>query len=90
MPGLYAHTTRSAGTILTAAIYNADHNQHIEKAEPRFIDDMSPSVTDFRRTRNPGTAGSETLPVSLQQELEIVRWVIHQQHPTDTHWYTFS
>ncbi len=79
MAGLYAHTTRADGTTLTAAIYNADHQNHINNHVPSQMDDYSSNAAEMQTQTNPGDQGSESLSTSLAGELERIRYVIAQQ-----------
>lgn len=89
MPALYPHTTRSTGTVLTAAIYNADHENHITNGIPSQLDDYSSDVTQMRSTVSPGTVGAESLPTSLAGELERIRHVLKTVHG-GAQWYPGS
>lgn len=71
MSGLYSHTTRAVGTILTAAIYNADHQNHIDNQTPQQTDDYSVDLTQSRAQTKP-----DTLATSLAGELERLRYVL--------------
>lgn len=84
--GLYSHTTRGIGTVLTAAIYNADHNNHITNANPSQHGGYSDNVAEMRLMVNPGGVGSESLAGSLAAELSRLRFVINRIAGT-THWY---
>lgn len=86
MPGLYSHTTRATGTVLTAAIYNGDHQNHIDNLIPSMIDDQSPNVAAMQATTSPGGVGTESLPTNLQGELERIRHVIKTMH-SGAQWY---
>lgn len=74
--GLYTHTTRGTGTILTALIYNADHVNHITNQNPEMTGAYSDSVGEFQTTFDPGGVGSENLPASLADELGALRFAI--------------
>lgn len=74
--GLYSHTTRSVGTILTAAIYNSDHQNHITNQNPSMTGGYSDDVTQMKLTSSPGATGSESLAASLADELERLRFAI--------------
>ena len=87
MAGLYSHTTRSTGTTLTAAIYNTDHQNHIDNAVPEQIDDYSSSVGQMQTQTDPGEEGSESQATTLAGELERLRWVIKEMKGTE-YWYT--
>jgi hypothetical protein len=90
MPGNYSHTTRSTGTILTATIYNGDHQNHIDNQTPLGTDDYSASQSQMQSTVDPGAVGSESLPTSLAGELERLRYVINRilhGGAASKHWY---
>ena len=86
MPGLYSITTRSTGTVLTSAIYNSDHQNHLDNHVPAQMDDHSPDVATMQTTADPGEVGSESLAASLKDELEQLRFAITESKGT-THWY---
>lgn len=74
--GLYTHTTRGTGTILTALIYNGDHQNHITNQNPEMTGAYADSVGEFQTTFDPGGVGTENLPASLADELGALRFVI--------------
>lgn len=79
MPGLYSITTRAAGTVLTATIYNADHQNHVDHQTPDSTDDWSVSVSQMRLTSDPyPSQGSESQATSLDGELTRLRYAIGQ------------
>jgi hypothetical protein len=82
----YSHTTRANGTILTAAIYNADHLNHATQQIPEDTDDYSVSVTEMRTVTDPGEVGSESLATNLAGELERLRFAIKEIKGT-AQWY---
>lgn len=82
----YVIVTRSNGTILTAAIYNADHQAHVTGNIPVSIDDYSVGVTEMRTVTDPGGVGTESLATTLAGELERLRFTINQIKGT-TQWY---
>lgn len=84
--GLYSHTTRATGTILTAAIYNADHVNHITNQNPSMTGALSDTLTEYRSTADPGGSGSEILSGSLAGELQRLRYVINRI-VGKTYWY---
>ena len=86
MPGLYSHTTRATGTILTATIYNGDHQNHINNAIPQQHDDYSSNVAQMQTQTDPGEMGSESLATSTAGELERLRFAIKEIKGT-TYWY---
>tara|TARA_Y100000310_G_scaffold345703_1_gene468513 strand:+ start:3466 stop:3822 length:357 start_codon:yes stop_codon:yes gene_type:complete len=74
--GLYSHTTRAAGSTLTANIYNTDHQNHIDNHNSTQIDDYSASVAEMQTMTDPGDVGSESQATSLAGELERIRFVL--------------
>ena len=89
MGALYSHTTRATGTTLTAAIYNGDHQNHIDNGTPQMHDDYSSNVAQMQATNSPGTVGAESLATSLAGELERLRHVIKTLHG-GAQWYPGS
>ncbi len=86
MAGLYSHTTRATGTTLTAAIYNGDHQNHIDNHVPAQMDDYSATVGQMQTQTDPGEQGSESQAASLAAELERLRFAIAEAKGT-TYWY---
>lgn len=84
--GLYSHTTRGTGTVLTAAIYNSDHQNHITNQNPSMTGAHSDNVTQMQIKRDPGDLGSESLAPSLAGEIESLRFVLARLLG-ETHWY---
>lgn len=87
--GLYSITTRAAGTVLTAAIYNADHQNHVTNQNPSMTGAYSDNVAQFQIQTNPGGVGTESLSPSLAGELERFRYVLAQIMGT-TFWYDYA
>lgn len=87
MPGNYTHTTRPGGTVLTANIYNADHQKHVDNAIPLSIDDYSVDIPTMQGKTDPGEVGSENQATSLAGELTRLRFVIAEMKNT-AQWYT--
>ncbi len=87
MSGLYAHTTRASGTLLTAAIYNADHVNHITNQTPQMTDDYSETLVQMRSMVDPGGEGAEIQPASLAGELERIRFML-ASITGKTYWYS--
>lgn len=74
MPALYSITTRADGLILTAAIYNADHQNHIDNGIPAQLDDYSADVATMQTTADPGESATvPTLATSLAVEITYLR-----------------
>lgn len=86
MAGGYSHTTRTDGTTLTAAIYNADHTNHITNHTPQKMDDYSANAAEMQTQTDPGEDGSESLATALSGELERLRYVIAEMKDK-TYWY---
>ena len=78
MAGLYSHSTRSDGLTLTAAIYNADHQNHIDNHIPAQMDDYSSSVAQMKTKTDPGENGSESQATTLAGELERIRFILNE------------
>lgn len=74
--GNYSHVTRAAGTILTALIYNTDHQNHVLNQNPLMTGAYSDTVSQFQLCVNPGEIGSENIPTSLAGEIERLRFQI--------------
>ena len=91
MPGLYSHTTRATGTVLTATIYNGDHENHITNQTPAMTDDYSANVTEMRVETDPGEISSESLATSLAGDIARLRYAITDikkyYDSTLTRWY---
>lgn len=87
MPALYSHTTRANGTVLTATIYNGDHQNHIDNGVPAQHDDYSVNVGQMQSQVSPGGVGTESLATSTAGELERLRYVIAQMRNA-TFWYS--
>lgn len=77
--------------MLTAAIYNADHENHITNEIPTQMDDYSATVTEMRTSTDPGESGSESQPTSLAGELERLRFRLKELNQSLdgglSHWY---
>lgn len=86
MAALYSHVTRANGLILTASIYNTDHQNHIDNGIPSQLDDYSATVGQMQSATDPGEDGSESQPTSLAGELERLRYAIAELKGT-TYWY---
>lgn len=76
----YTHTTRATGTILTALIYNTDHQNHIDHNVPADVDDYSANASQMQAVTSPGGVGTESLATSLAGELERLRFVLKAIH----------
>src|SRR5713226_7497376 len=87
--GNYNITTRATGTTLTAAIYNADHQNHVTNQNPLETGAYSDSVAQYKTQTNPGGVGTESLAGSLAGELERIRYVLSQLMGT-SFWYDYA
>jgi hypothetical protein len=76
MPGLYTITTRAAGTIITALIYNHDHQVHVDGRTATKMQSYGSSVTQLNVTEDPFPGGVESLPATLAGELSRLRFDI--------------
>lgn len=90
--GLYSHTTRATGTVLSASIYNADHVNHITNQNPSQTGAYSDNVAQMQTMTDPGEVASETLASSLAGEIERLRFAIQdikvQLGITSAQWYS--
>lgn len=86
MGGNYLHTARPDGTTLTGAIYDADHQNHINNLTPDGCDDYCFNVTQMQAVTDPGEVGSESLAISLAGDISRLRFVIKEMKGT-TQWY---
>jgi hypothetical protein len=86
MTGLYSINTRAVGTVLTAAIYNTDHQNHVDNFIPTMMDDYSINVAQMRSEADPGETGSESLATSMSGELERIRFAIREWKGS-TYWF---
>ena len=91
MPALYSITTRADGTILTAAIYNADHQNHVNNGDATQLGGYSTSVAQMQSTTNPGDVGSESLAASIADELARLRYVLALRFSnSSSNWYAVA
>lgn len=74
--GNYSITTRATGTILTASIYNSDHQNHVDNNSPQGVGGYSDNVAQMQVQTSPGGLASETLAGSIAGELERLRFVL--------------
>lgn len=70
----YSHTNRSDGTTLTAAIYNADHQNHIDNGIPAKFDDYSADIAEMRTQTDPYPGSVALLSTSLAHEIAKLRY----------------
>lgn len=86
MAGNYTHTTRADGLILTGAIYNSDHQNHVDNCTPTGLDDYSTNAAEMRTQTDPGGVGSESLATSIAGEIARIRYVLARLIDK-TYWY---
>ena len=86
MAGLWSHTTRATGLVLTAAIYNADHQNHIDNGIPAQHDDYSTNAAQMQSTVDPYPSAAESLATTTAGELERLRYVL-KQLGGESQWY---
>lgn len=70
----YSHNTRADGLVLTASIYNADHQNHIDNMIPAKIDDYSNDIAEMRVQTDPFPGSVAQLSTNLAQELAKIRF----------------
>lgn len=85
--GLYTITTRAAGSILTAAIYNSDHQNHVTNDNPSMMGAFSDDEIQMQIQNSPGIPGTPNLAVSMADELAAIRYVL-AQILGETYWYS--
>ena len=92
MPGLYSIATRAPGTLITALIYNSDHQAHVDGRAAEFMQSYSVSLAQMNITEDP-LPKEESLPVTLAGEIARLRFDIAAIKTTlngdaPTQWYT--
>lgn len=93
MPGLYSIATRAPGTLITAIIYNGDHQAHVDGRAAEFMQSYSVSLAQMNTTEDPLPGGVESLPISLAGEIARLRFEIAAIKTTlngdaPTQWYS--
>ncbi len=76
--GLYIHVTRAPGTIVSAALYNGDHQVHVTNAIPTSAGAHADDLTQWRATTDPAPAGTPTPVAAVGTEFEQIRYSIAQ------------
>lgn len=76
--GLYSIIPRSNGTVLTADIWNEDHQNHVIHTEPESVNSWEPDVTTMNLETNPFPAGVASLTNSMSGELQRIRYVLSE------------
>jgi hypothetical protein len=97
--GLYTHTTRAEGTVLTGEgsssnIFNVDHLNHVTHTAAPFLNSWEDTQQHMDLETSPGTTGAPSLPASLSDEVERIRFVLSDlkkfisSGTKPPHWYT--
>lgn len=74
--GLYTHITRAPGTIVTAPLYNTDHQAHLQNDIPSSTGGLSDNVAAMQATIDPAPGGVATPVVDLGSEFQQLRFVL--------------
>lgn len=83
---LYSITPRGA-IILTPAIYNADHQNHVDNGDAAHLGGTSADVAGMKITSDPGALGSESLAASIADEIKRLRFVLARIVGGSKQWY---
>jgi hypothetical protein len=97
--GLYSHTTRADGIVLTGGgsssdIFNTDHQNHVTHTEPSSIDSWEDTQAHMDRETDPFPSGVLSVPSSMADELERLRYALStikaymSSGTRPAHWYT--
>jgi hypothetical protein len=97
--GLYSITTRASGTVLTGEgsssnIFNVDHINHVTHTAAPFLNSWEATVAQMNIETDPDPGGTVSLPASLSDEFERVRFVLTgvkkalSAGTAPPHWYT--
>lgn len=87
MPGLFSRVKSWVRSENNKSVdVNAEFDNIIAKFEPQYMDDASANTTAFRAESATGAQGSESLPTSLQGEIQKLRYVLRRLLGT-TYWY---
>lgn len=86
MGALYTHTNRGA-IVLTPAIYNADHQNHIDNGDAAHLGGFSANVTQMQSVTDPGALGSESLAASIADEIGRIRFALARIVGGSKKWY---
>jgi hypothetical protein len=76
MPGLYQHTTRAPGTLITALVYNFDHQVQVDSRTATIVQSYGTSLSQLNITEDPFPSGVESLASSLAGEVARLRFDI--------------
>ncbi len=70
--------TVAAGDVITASDRNAEHQNHINYANPDGIGAHSDNATEMQAVRDPYPGGVASLAADIGEELESLRYVLKQ------------
>lgn len=76
MAGLYTISTRAPGTLITALIYNADHQAHVDGRTAAFMQSYATTVNQMNLTEDPFPSGAERLASTFAGEIARIRFEI--------------
>jgi hypothetical protein len=76
MPGLYTITTRAPGTLITALIYNSDHQNHVNARNATIMQSYSTSIAQMQITEDPFPSSVESPAFTLAGEIARLRFDI--------------
>lgn len=71
---------------LNASDVNAEFDNILNNLTPAGIDDYAANVTEFQTQTDPGEVGSESLPLSLSEEIARLRYEIAEIKGTTYHY----
>lgn len=74
--GLFSVTTRADGIVLTANIWNTDHNTIVTHTEPTSENSFETTLAQMQLQSNPAPGGVVTLPAALSNELQQLRYTL--------------
>lgn len=87
MPATYSHSSIAPGATLTAATWNADHDNHIDSRSAETLEGSGGTVDELQATFEVGDVGSETLPRTVEEEIQALRdQILHIKNTAQ--WYT--
>jgi len=76
MPGLYSIVTRAPGTLITALIYNFDHQVHVNGRTATLVQSLGTGLSQLNLTEDPFPSSVESLAPSLAGEVTRLRFDI--------------
>jgi hypothetical protein len=76
MAGLYPIATRAPGTLITALIYNTDHQAHVDGRAAALMQSYGTTRAQMNLTEDPYPSNVESLPTTLAGEIARLRFVI--------------